>query len=140
MDKLRPVLCHSQCMSKTSTNIAAATAALFPDVVKDAFAKRQSLTMRDLLLLESAGVNFVALGGQPSAYEITAFMWLFADRDAFAAALDAGTFKEDLHVWADSISPSMLPAAVRRIADVIKASFAPAEDGEKKKKATGRKP
>mgnify|MGYP006922900212 FL=1 len=89
MDKLRPVLCHSQCMSKTSTNIAAATAALFPDVVKDAFAKRQSLTMRDLLLLESAGVNFVALGGQPSAYEITAFMWLFADRDAFAAALDA---------------------------------------------------
>ena len=97
MDKLRPVLCHSQCMSKTSTNIA-------------------------------------------SAYEITAFMWLFADRDAFAAALDAGTFKEDLHVWADSISPSMLPAAGRRIADVIKASFAPAEDGEKKKKATGRKP
>lgn len=65
-------------------------------------------------------------------------MWLFADRDAFAAALDAGTFKEDLHVWADSISPSMLPAAGRRIADVIKASFAPAEDGEKKKKATGQ--
>ena len=65
MDKLRPVLCHSQCMSKTSTNIAAATAALFPDVVKDAFAKRQSLTMRDLLLLESAGVNFVALAASP---------------------------------------------------------------------------
>ena len=139
MDKLRPVLCHSQCMSKTSTNIAAATAALFPDVVKDAFAKRQSLTMRDLLLLESAGVNFVALGGQPSAYEITAVRWLFADRDAFAAAL-AGTFQEDLHGWADSISPSPLPAAGRRFADVIKASFAPAEDGEKKKKATGRKP
>lgn len=52
-------------MSKTSTNIAAATAALFPDVVKDAFAKRQSLTMRDLLLLESAGVNFVALAASP---------------------------------------------------------------------------
>lgn len=127
-------------MSDTSTDIAAATAASLPDVVKDAFAKRQSLTMRDLLLLESAGVNFVALGGQPSAFEITAFMWLFADRDAFSSALDAGTFKAALYDWAEGISPSMLPAAGLRIAEVIKASFAPVEDGGKKKKATGRRP
>lgn len=127
-------------MSDTSINTAAATAASLPDVVKASFAKRQSLTMRDLLLLESAGVNFVALGGQPSAYEITAFMWLFADHAAFAASLDAGTFKEGLHAWAETISPSILPTAGQRIAEVIKASFAPVEDGQKKKKGTSRKP
>lgn len=126
-------------MSNSTADIAAITAALFPDVVKDAFAKKQSLTMRDLLLLESANVNFVALGGQPTSYEMTAFLWLMGDRDAFASSLDAGTFKQDLHAWADKLSPAALPAMADKIASVIRASFAPL-NGSKKKTGTGRKP
>ena len=126
-------------MSNSTADIAAVTAALFPDAVKEAFAKKQSLTMRDLLLLESADVKFVALGIQPSAYEMAAFLWLMADRAAFASALDTGTFRDGLHAWADTLSPSVIPSMADKIAAVIRASFAPL-DGSKKKTGTGRKP
>lgn len=116
----------------SDTNIAKLTASQIPDVVLEAFSKMPALTMRDVLLLESVGVKFIATGAAPSLYELTALYWLVTARDSFEKAADAETFRQELYAWAKGIPPHAINAAAVPLAGLIKRSFAPMEDGSKK--------
>lgn len=70
----RPDLCQGIGMSNPDdiSNIVATTAASIPDAVKDAFAAGGTLSLGDILLLESAGCRFIAAGAAPTFREMTA--------------------------------------------------------------------
>lgn len=111
-------------VSDTST-VVAATAAAIPDVVKDAFVGA-ALTLGDILLLEQAGCRFLAAGVPPTMREMTALYWLLSDKAGFAAAVACGDFDGALMRYADTLSPSVIPASSSGLKDALARAFAPA--------------
>lgn len=116
----------------SDTNIAKLTASKIPDVVRDAFSDLPALTMRDVLLLESVGVNFIATGENPSLFEMSVLNWLVLDRPAFEQAAATNEFRAALYAWAAGIQPSVIRTSAPHLAALIKRSFAPLEGGAKK--------
>lgn len=114
-----------------TSDVVATTAASIPDAVKDAFAAGVTLSLGDILLLESAGCRFIAAGAAPTFREMTAAYWLLADKQAFRLALDSGDFDAALQAYADKLSPSVIPAAASNIKGILARSFAPANGGGK---------
>lgn len=115
-----------------NTNTVKDTAALIPDVVREAFASTKSLSVRDVLLLEAAGVTFFATGANPSFRDMTTVFWLVADRGAFRAAVASGEFQSHFDKWADTVSPAVIAESLLSVAGILKQTFLPMEDGEKK--------
>lgn len=114
-----------------TSNVIAATAASIPDAVKDAFSAGGTLSLGDVLLLESAGCRFIAAGAAPTFREMATVYWLLADKQAFRLALDSGDFDISLQAYADKLSPSVIPAAASNIKGVLARSFTPASGGGK---------
>ena len=122
-------------------NIIKDTAALIPDVVREAFSSTKSLSVRDILLLESAGVTFFATGHSPSFREMTVVFWLISDRAAFRAAAESGEFSAHFDKWVETVSPPLITAALLPIAGILKGTFSPMEDnGKKPRKGTTPNP
>ena len=119
------------------SDIANTTAALIPDVVREAFSSSKSLSLRDILLLEQAGVTFFATGGKPSFRDMSVVCWLVAERASFLAALDSGDFDKAFCAWADTFPPAHLVKCLAGIADMLKRTFLPMEDAAGKKPGTG---
>ncbi|MBS5508303.1 MAG: hypothetical protein KHX31_06680 [Akkermansia sp.] len=115
-----------------ANNIVKDTAALIPDVVREAFVSTKSLSVRDVLLLEAAGVTFFATGGNPTFKEMTTVFWLITDRDSFRAAVDSGEFRVSFDKWADTVSPAVITKSLLSIAGILKQTFQPMEDDSKK--------
>lgn len=109
-----------------TSNVVATTAASIPDAVKDAFSAGGTLSLGDVLLLESAGCRFIAAGAAPTYREVATFYWLLADKQAFRLALDSGDFAVALQAYADKLSPSVVLAAASNIKGILVRSFAPA--------------
>ncbi|MCC8149087.1 hypothetical protein [Akkermansia sp.] len=114
-----------------TSNVVAATAASIPDAVKDAFAAGNTLSLGDVLLLETAGCRFIAAGAAPTFREMSTVYWLLADKQAFRLALDSGDFDAQLQAYADKLSPSVIPAAASNIRGILARSFAPASGAGK---------
>lgn len=130
MSKPRPFLCHSQGMANTNT--VKDTAALIPDVVREAFASTKSLSVRDVLLLECAGVTFFATGANPTFRDMVTVYWLIADKADFQSAVGSGEFPQRFDKWAETVPPAVITASLLSIAGILKQTFAPMEDGGKK--------
>lgn len=114
-----------------TSNVLAATAASIPDAVKDAFSAGGTLSLGDVLLLESAGCRFIAAGAAPTFREMATVYWLLADKQTFRLALDSGDFDISLQEYADKLSPSVIPAAASNIKSILARSFTPASGGGK---------
>jgi len=108
------------------SDIANTTAALIPDVVREAFSSSKSLSLRDILLLEQAGVTFFATGEKPSFRDMSVVCWLVA-----------GDFDKAFSAWADTFPPAHLVKCLAGIADMLKRTFLPMEDAAGKKPGTG---
>lgn len=130
MGKPRPFLCHSPGMAQN--NIVKDTAARIPDVVREAFSSSQSLSVRDILLLESADVTFFATGAKPTFREMSSVYWLIADKRAFQAAVESGDFSMQFDKWAETVSPSSIMQVLPSVTDILTRTFQPMEDAEKK--------
>ena len=114
------------------SDIVNTTAALIPDVVREAFSSSKSLSLRDILLLEQAGVTFFATGKKPSFRDMSVVCWLVAGRESFLAALDSGDFDKAFSAWADTFPPALLVKCLSDIANILKRTFVPMEDAGKK--------
>lgn len=106
-----------------TSNIVTTTAASIPDAVKHAFSGERFLTLADVLLLEQAGCRFIASGGVPTYREMTVIYWLLADKDGFRRALASGDLDAELQTYADSLPPSIIPAAAHDIKGILARSF-----------------
>lgn len=116
------------------TNIVKDTAALIPDVIREAFTSTKSLTVRDILLLEAAGITFFATGANPTFRDMATVYWLIVDKAGFQSAVGSGEFPQRFDKWAETVPPAFITASLLSIAGILKQTFAPMEDGEKKLK------
>lgn len=118
-------------------NIVNDTASLIPDVVREAFTSAQSLSVRDVLLLESADVTFFATGAPPSFRDLVVVYWLITDRPAFQAAVESGDFRNHFANWAETVTPAVFMRAVSSVSDVLVRTFRPMEGTGKKSQKEG---
>ena len=123
-----------------NTNTVKDTAALIPDVVREAFASTKSLSLRDVLLLEEVGVTFFATGTKPTFREMTIVYWLITDRAAFLASVASGDFALRFDQCMAAVTPAVITASLLPVAGILKQTFSPMEGGgQKPRKGTAPK-